>query len=141
VYHQFGTVLLIVCGISIVAAVYLLVSTGKTWEDYGKNRLVLDNDLARGAAPGSVAAILERDAEIRQLLEARNARRARRGEPPVDVEAELRRLTAPRVDAELRSEIKEFVMARNARRTRRGEPLLDVEAEIEREIAGLSGVV
>ena len=48
------------------------------------------------------AAALERDTEIRQLLEARNARRVRRGEAPVDVEQELRRLTAPLVDAALR---------------------------------------
>ena len=31
------------------------------------------------------------EAEVRQLVEARNARRAARGEPPLDVEAEVSR--------------------------------------------------
>ena len=58
----------------------------------------------------------------------------------MDVEAELARLTAPVIDAELRGEIRDLVVARNHRRARRGEPPLDVEAEIEREIAGLSEI-
>ena len=80
----------------------------------------------------------ERNAEIRQMLEARNARRARRGEPPLDVEQELARLTAPMIDPELRGEIRDLVIARNKRRERLGKPPLDVEAEIEREIADLT---
>jgi hypothetical protein len=71
------------------------------------------------------------------MLEARNARRARRGEAPLDVDAELARLTAPHVDPELRQEIRDLVKARNYRRTRAGKPPLDVEAEVEREIARL----
>ncbi len=74
------------------------------------------------------------------MLEARNARRARRGEAPVDIEQELRRLTVPQIDSELRAEIRDLVLARNHRRARAGKPPLDVEAEIEREIAGLSGL-
>jgi hypothetical protein len=74
------------------------------------------------------------------MLEARNLRLRKRGEPEIDVESELRRLTAPVIDADLRAEIRDFVIARNARRARRGEPPLDVEAEIEREIAGLTGL-
>ena len=89
---------------------------------------------------GIAAALLERDTEIRELLEARNARRRRRGEPEVDIEAELARLTAPAIDAELRSEIRDLVVARNHRRARKGKPPLDVEAEIEREISSLSGL-
>jgi hypothetical protein len=81
--------------------------------------------------------VAERDAEIRQLLEARNERRARRGEAPIDVDSELARLTAPAVDPELREEIRQLVVARNHRRVRAGKPPLDVEAEIEREIASL----
>jgi hypothetical protein len=136
----FGTVLWIVCALGIVAAVVALLATGKTWEEYGRNRLVWDTELSRAPASGSAAALLERDAEIRQLLEARNARRARRGEPPVDIELELSRLTAPAVDAELRAEIRDLVIARNHRRARVGKPPLDLEAEIEREIAGLRGL-
>ncbi len=71
------------------------------------------------------------------MLRARNARRVRRGEAPLDVEAELARLTAPAVDPELRSEIRDLVIARNYRRRRAGKPALDVEQEIERELFNL----
>jgi hypothetical protein len=135
----FAPVLFSVCGLSILGALIALIRTRKTWEDYGKSsRLVMDRDLAHGAQPGSPAAVVERDTEIRQLLEARNARRERRGEPPIDVEQELARLTAPAVDAELRGEIRDLVVARNHRRVRAGKPPLDVESEIERQIASLS---
>jgi hypothetical protein len=136
----FGTVLWIVCCVGIVIAAISLAWTGRTWEEYGKNRLVTDGELGGAPTPGSAAARLERDLEIRQLLEARNARRARRGEPPIDVELELNRLTAPAIDPALRAEIRDLVVARNHRRARAGKPPLDVEAEVEREIAGLRGV-
>jgi hypothetical protein len=134
----FGTVLWIVCGFGMLAAIVALVSTGKAWDEYGKNHLLMDQDVLHRVASGSAAAVLERDTEIRQLLEARNARRLRRGEPPIDVEQELSRLTAPAIDAELRAEIRDLVIARNHRRARTGKPPLDVEAEIAREIEGLS---
>jgi hypothetical protein len=143
VQQSFGTVLWCVCGLGFVAALFALIGTGKTWEDYGRSRLLLDSDSPTGhrpAAPGSAAALVERDIEIRQMLEARNMRLRRRGEPEIDVELELRRLTAPVIDADLRAEIRDFVIARNARRARRGEAPLDVEAEIEREIAGLTAL-
>jgi hypothetical protein len=134
----FGPVLFIVCAISIVGAFLALASSGGVWKDYGSNRLLMDFDLPRDGALGSAAALLERDTEIRQLLEASNARRQRRGETPIDVEQELARLTAPQVDAALRAEIRDLVIARNHRRARAGKPLLDVDAEVEREIAELS---
>jgi hypothetical protein len=137
---QFGTVLWIVCGCGIIAALASLISSGKNWEEYGKSRLLMESDFLRGPRPGSAASILERDTEIRELLEARNLRRARRGEAPIDVESELKRLTAPSIDAELRGEIRDLVIARNVRRARAGKPPLDVESEIEREIAGLSSL-
>jgi hypothetical protein len=124
-----------------VAALLALIGSGKTWEDYGRNRLLFDSDSPTGrrsVAPGSPAALLERDSEIRQMLEARNLRRRKRGEPEIDVEAELRRLTTAHIDTELRAEVRDLVIARNHRRARRGQPPLDVEAEVERELAGLS---
>ncbi len=136
----FGTVLWIVCGLGILAAAAALVHSGKTWEEYGKDRLAMDHESLRDPETGSPASILERDTEIRQLLEARNLRRQRRGEAPVDVERELQRLTAPQIDSDLRAEIRHLVVARNHRRARSGKPPLDVEAEIEREIAWLHGV-
>jgi hypothetical protein len=134
----FGPVLYLVCGLSIVGAFLGLVSTGKTWDEYGKSRLLMDNDLPDRAAIGSAAALLERDLEVRQMLEARNARRLRRGETPIDVEQEVRRLTAAHVDDALRVEIRDLVIARNHRRVRAGKPPLEIEAEVEREIASLT---
>ena len=140
--NAFGTVLWIVCGIGMLLAVVALIRSGRTWEDYGKNRLLSDSDLGGQPATGSAASLKERDVEIRQMLEARNARRIRRGEAPVDVELELSRLTATAtaIDDELRGEIRDLVVARNHRRARAGKPPLDVETEIEREIEGLQGL-
>jgi hypothetical protein len=139
--HAFGTVLFLVAGVGVLAALASLLSSGKMWEEYGKRGLVMDHDETLGPARGSAAEIIERDTEIRQMLEARNARRLRRGEPTIDVEAELARLTTPQIDAELRGEIRDLVLARNHRRARAGRPPLDVEAEIEREIAALSDLL
>ena len=75
-----------------------------------------------------------RDDEIRQMLEARNERRVRRGQEPLDVEAELARLSRPAIDPALAAEVRQLVQARNARRVRRGEEPLDVEAEVQRAL-------
>lgn len=124
----------------VAGALAGLFVNGKTWAEYGRDHLLLDTDRAHPPSSGSAAALVERDTEIRQLLEARNARRRRRGEPEIDIEQELARLTAPRIDAELRDEIRQLVIARNHRRERQGKPPLDVEAEISREIAALSEI-
>jgi hypothetical protein len=141
-HKTFNDVIWIVCGIGMVIALVTLLSSGETWKEYGKNALLMEQDLAAGAGAGaragSAAMLRERDDEIRQMLEASNARRERRGEPPLDIEAELRRLTTPAIDAGLREEIRELVVARNNRRARRGLEPLDVEAEVEREISTLS---
>jgi hypothetical protein len=137
VQAAFGTVLWIVCAVGIILALAALVTSRRTWDDYGKHRLLLDREMASGPKSGSAAALVERDDEIRQMLKATNARRARRGEPPIDVEAELRRLTAPAIDPALRSEIRDLVLARNHRRARQGKPPLDVESEVERQIGEL----
>lgn len=133
----FGTVVLVVCGVGVAGAVVALLLGRRSWEDYGRDHLVMERSPS-GPAGGSAAAVSERDEEIRQMLEARNARRRRRGEPELDVEEELGRLTAPAVDDDLRAEIRDMVVARNHRRARQGKPPLDVEAEIQRQIAALS---
>jgi hypothetical protein len=137
----FGPVLWIVTGLSAVAAVVALARSGKHWEDFGRDRLLMDRDRARTGgqqAPASPTDLRERDEEIREFLVARNERRRRRGEAPLDVEAELERLTAPEIDDDIRAEIRDLVIARNHRRARAGKPQLDVEAEIAREIRELS---
>ena len=132
----FGTVVLVVCGVGLAGAVVALLLGRRTWEDYGRNHLLMERH-PPAPAGGAAAALSERDEEIRQMLEARNARRRRRGEPELDIEAEVSRLTGPAVDDELRAEIRDLVIARNHRRARQGKPALDVEAEIERQIAAL----
>ena len=129
--------LLVVIGVSVlalIAAVIALATSGGAYDRIGRGGLSIGDDQppARGAPQVSSAA--ERDAEIRQLLEARNARRAARGEEPVDVEAELRALTAPAADPELEAEVRQVVEARNARRVARGEPPLDVDAEVSKRL-------
>ncbi len=136
----FAVVIWVVCGLGVVVGVAALIYSGRAWDDYGKNRLVMDHEISSGPKQGSAAATVERDEEIRQLLEARNARRARRGQEPVDVEDELRRLTVPQLDADLREEIRDMVIARNHRRARFGKPPLDVDAEVQRQIADLTGL-
>ena len=71
-------------------------------------------------------------------MEAKSARRQARGEPPLDVDAEVAALLGgdtPAVDDALRDEVRQLVIARNERRARRGEAPLDVEAEVERQLA------
>ncbi|MFZ0043305.1 MAG: hypothetical protein WAK93_18495 [Solirubrobacteraceae bacterium] len=136
VQSAFGTVVWVVAGAGIVGAIVSLLLSGRTWEQYGRHHLLMERDhSAPATSPGAVA---ERDEEVRQMLEARNARRRRRGEPELDIERELNRLTGPQIDSELRSEIRDLVIARNHRRARQGKPPLDVESEIERQIADLS---
>ena len=135
----FEIVVFVVCGVGVVGAVLGLVFNRRTWESYGQDHLLLDSDLRTAARPAATSTA-ERDLEIRQMLEARNARNRRRGEPEIDIDVELARLTAPVIDAELRQEIRDLVIARNHRRARRGEPALDVETEVARQIAALTEV-
>ena len=134
----FATLVWVVAAVGVVVAVFTLIGTGRSYREIGGDGLVRDHDRTRTGSPPSPDA--ERDDEIRQMLEARNMRRARRGEPQQDVEAELAALTrAPAtVDDELREEIRQHVVARNARRVRAGAEPLDVEQEIERRIRELT---
>jgi hypothetical protein len=125
-----------VCVVGVVGAIIALLTSRRDWAQYGSDRLLLDSEVPR--AP---AAQRERDEEVRQMLEARNARRRRRGEPGVDIEAELARLTTlAGADDELREEIRQLVIARNHRRARKGLAPLDVESEIARELSGVRDI-
>ncbi|HEX5192572.1 MAG TPA: hypothetical protein VFW09_07195 [Solirubrobacteraceae bacterium] len=136
VESAFLFVVLGVCAVGVLGALIAVATSRRDWARYGSDRLVLDSE-----APRAPAAFRQRDEEVRQMLEARNARRRRRGEPELDVEAELARLTTvPEADDELREEIRQLVLARNHRRARKGLEPLDVEAEIERELVDLSGL-
>jgi hypothetical protein len=140
--EAFGIVLFVVVGIGVVVAIASLFTRGRLYDDIGRGGMSIGEDPPPRAssAPAPVNAA-ERDDEIRQMLEARNARRAARGQPTVDVEEELRSLTrpAPAADPEIAEEVRQLVEARNARRVARGEEPLDVEAEIERQLRDLPG--
>jgi Spy/CpxP family protein refolding chaperone len=135
----FAIVLFVVVGVAAVAAVWALATSSGSYEQIGRGGMSIGDDVpARQASGPGDAAV--REAEIRQMLEARNARRIARGEAPVDVDAELRALTAaPAVDPALREEVRTLVVARNARRVARGEEPLDVEAETDRQLHELGG--
>jgi hypothetical protein len=134
----FATLVWVVAAVGAIVAVFTLVGTGRSYRQIGGG-IVHDDDRA-GDEDAPLRASAERDAEIRQLLEARNTRRARRGEAEQDVEAELAALTRPPavVDDELREEIRQHVVAHNARRVRAGAQTLDVDEEIERRIRELT---
>ena len=133
--EAFGIVIFAVVGISVVLAVVSLFFRGRSYDEIGRGGIGDDREI-RPAPPSGDGAVdlAERDAEIRQMLGARNARAAARGEAEVDVEGELRRLTAPAVDPALREEVRQLVVARNRRREARGEAPLDIDAEVERQL-------
>ena len=130
-----AVVVIVVSILGIVGALVAFVGSGKLYDQVGKGGLSIERDPAAGPPPGSAAARAEAEAEIRQLVEAKSARREARGEPPLDVDAEVAALTQPQgQDEALRDEVRQLVIARNERRVRRGEEPLDVEAEVDRQL-------
>jgi hypothetical protein len=136
VESAFGIVIFCVVIGAAIVAVITLFGRSKAYDQIGRGGLSLRDEPVPKEPTGAMA-VRERDAEIRQMLAARNERRARRGEAPLDVEAELARLTAPVVDAALVAEVRQLVIARNERRERRGQPPLDVEEEVARQLRDL----
>ena len=140
VEDAFGTLIWVVAAVGAIVALFTLVGTGRSYGQIGGGGMVPDDDAVAGGG-GSGDSAAERETEIRQMLQARNARRARRGESPLDVDTELAALDrAPPdgADGVLREEIRQHVLARNARRVRAGSEPLDVEQEIERRLRDLT---
>jgi len=151
-------------GVSVVMSIVFLLSRGSAYDEIGQGGLSEGSGSRSGSAnrPGSPPAQgmeieerprmsaeleqAEREQEIRQMLQARSERRVRRGEPAIDVDAEVARLTAPAAasrrsaaeDRGVAEEVRQLVIARNERRARQGLEPLDVEAEIARTLAELS---
>ena len=133
---DFGTVLIVVAVIAVLVATASYWGTGRIYSGLGREGGL---DMTREpAVPSSGPEVQE---EIRQMLEAKSERRVARGEPELDVDAELAALTQPSAAADpgLRDEIRQLVVARNERRLRQGKEPLDVDSEIERQLRELGG--
>lgn len=137
----FPVVIIGISLLAIVVAVVASLASGGLYERIGRGGLSMDgHEQQRGPKAGSAAAQAEAAEEIRQLVEAKSARRVARGQAPLDVDAEIEALTrpaAPAVDDELREEVRQLVNARNRRLVRQGKEPLDVEAEVERQLRDL----
>ena len=143
VEDAFGYVLIAVVVISSIIAVLSL--RGERYEHIGRGGLFEDDPRRRPSGGGGGAPVETKaqiDAEVRDMIEARNARRLARGQEPLDVEAEIRRLaggTRGDVDPALEDEVRQLVIARNERRQRAGKAPLDVEEEVRRQLRELTG--
>jgi hypothetical protein len=145
-------VVLLFTGIAAPVAGIVFRHVSRGWDSVGKGPFAIEQQLPlvprylSRPAPAVDPAI--QAAEVRQMLEAKSSRLRRRGEAPLDVEAETTRLLEPAVaaadrtagqDAELRAEVRQLVISRNERRMRQGREPLDVEAETERQLADFVG--
>ena len=145
----FGTV-----GLSVVMSIVFLVSKDSAYDEIGRSGLpdgspsfgqgMEIEELPLGMSPELGGA--EREREIRQMLEARSERLVRRGEPALDIDAEVAKLTeatavsaaeSARRDQGIAEEVLQLVVARNERRERQGLEPLDIEAEVQRTLAEL----
>ena len=127
----------------VLIAILTLRASRGLYDGIGRGSFSLDEpDRPRGPAPESAAGRAEAQAEIRQMVEAKAARREARGQAPLDVEAEIAELSgggggSPRDEA-LRDEVRQLVIASNERRVRRGQEPLDVGAEVDRQLRDLA---
>ncbi len=137
----FGTV-----AFSLLMSILFLVTKGSDslYDHIGQGGISREDDSPGGGALqlDSAAARAEQEEEIRQMLGARNERLLRRGEPGLDVDAEVARLlaVAPAAkdhDAALEEEVRQLVIARNERRLRQGLDELDVDSEVARTLEEL----
>jgi hypothetical protein len=145
-----GVVVLVVLVMMVVLLVSDRKSTGgSAYDQIGQGGLSHGGDApgwASAPAPDSPAGRAEREREVRQLLEARSERLVRKGQPALDIDAEVAKLLEPQPraqdagleDAGLEREVRQLVTAKNERRERRGEEPLDVDAEIQRTLQELN---
>jgi hypothetical protein len=147
-HGAFATVLWVVCGLGVAGALVALASSGRAWRALGRGGLSLEREPPPERAALACDAQAERRAEIEALVRARNERRVRRGQEPIDVDEEVGRLLGDHagagidegpadLDPELRAEIRALLEARNERRRRRGEDPIDLDSEVQRQIADL----
>lgn len=131
--------------LSVVMSLIFLFSRGSMYDQIGDEGFSSDREPVEGPPPppvGSAAGRAEQELEIRQMLSARSARMVGRGQPALDIDAEVARLLEPSQpsaqDAGLTEEVRQLVVARNERRARQGLEPLEVQAEVERTLAELN---
>ncbi|MGB7684768.1 MAG: hypothetical protein WBL45_03205 [Solirubrobacterales bacterium] len=149
---QNGAVLVVIVAVAVPIAAFLFARSGEAWRSIGKGPFSIEPEAPSWARPRGGAEPVDpaiQAAEVRQMLEAKAERLRRRGETPLDVEAETTRLLAEAeapddgdgdpIEAELREEVRQLVVSRNERRLRQGLEPLDVEKETERQLADFVG--
>ncbi len=144
-------------GLSLVMSIVFLLSKGSMYDEIGSGGLPDEGETPGmsmgspyGAATPDYDSIVrspelqraEREQEIRQMLQARSERRVRRGEPALDIDAEVAKLLDAQPansghDPGIAEEVLQLVVARNERRERQGLEPLDLEAEVQRTLAEL----
>lgn len=141
-----GEVIIIVVAVAFPLAAIAFLGAGAVYREIGKGAFAIDHDLrpAGGSGSGEQVSQAVQEAEIRQMLEAKAYRQAERGEPVIDIDAEMKRILTPKIDVNadpaLVEEVRQLVVARNARRLRNGKEPLDVEAEIARQLGDLENL-
>jgi hypothetical protein len=95
-YLQSGYVLTAITLLILPVAAFAFARSGKAWRSIGRGPYAIDPDLPpRSVRPmASPVSRGTREAEVRQMLRAKSYRRERRGEAPLDVEAEAERQVA-----------------------------------------------
>jgi hypothetical protein len=168
----FPTVMLGSIGLFVIVGMISMLIRGNYHDQIGQGGLYSGEDSFGGAqrrgsrgagaygdAPGwggeeqdtstsLLSSSAEREVEIRQMLVARSERLVRRGQAPLDIDAELARLERGGAsglhgaggagDAALAEEVRQLVLARNERRRRQGLDALDIETEVQRTLAELN---
>ncbi len=147
IQDAFGDVVFGAVAFSLLMSLLILLTRhhDSAYDQIGSGGISREGDYG-GAGPealaGSAADRAERELEIRQMLSARSERLVRRGEPALDVDAELARLLAGEQadatrDPGLLAEVRQLVVARNERRIRQGLEPLDVDSEVTRTLEEL----
>jgi hypothetical protein len=144
-----GTIMLIIAIVALPIAAIVFAGAGAALKTLGKGQWAIEQELppSRGLTHTASAPRAEREAEIRQMVEAKSYRREARGEEPLDIDAEVKRLLdetdskpGAGIDRELREEVRQLVVARNERRMRQGKEPLDVQQEMDRQLRDLENL-
>jgi len=145
-----GEVIMIVVFVTIpIALLTFILGARNALDQVGKGQFAVEfeRDLPSSITDSDAEGGSEmREAEIRQLLEAKSYRQEARGEGPINVDAELNRLLTERpqqqsgIDHRLVEEVRQLVIARNERRVRQGKEPLNVDEEVQRQLRELENL-